>query len=547
MKIAMMAPQGCFVQKDDLYSKMQGKTTEDGGQVTYVLHMAEELAKRGNEVHIYARGYHREGFKAGQVEVEEHPTVDGVKTFYISTNARDNELKEHYYSHYQEDLAQTIDFIDKNNLTYDHIQGHYVDGMAKAAFISAYLEEKTGNSVAKTGVAHSLGHEKLASRSNALMASASGANGGLSMLMGDFLLSSISDNNFLTRLGVEHAVIPLMDGMVTLSSAHNNTLIDAYNYSREECLSRVPGGYYPEVFHPAESKDPEHRASLRRQLAEQYPMIGQKVNLEEKKIIVGFGRLLEEKGPHAATEAMGDVLRNHPDAIYIYIGGNFDGQDEKEQAYHDRCMRIAQQGGYADKIFFPGKRQQPQIADWLRVSDVYLHTGSPEPFGMVIIESAACRIPVVMSREAGACDDLLHGVHARHIDPHNSADIAREVNWVFANPKKAAMMADQAYRDVKTHCPWETRARYMKDFMSEINGRFQQDRAYQQSTQANKFAGFAARELFSPVADEGSLPRIQKAREIMAQAFRQANGFDVPEVYLAQYKAKSNFSERHMQ
>lgn len=531
MKIAFTSPQGCFVLKDDLYLDMQGKTTEDGGQVTYVLRMAEQLARMGHSIDIYARGYHRDGFKLGDVHIEEHPQHPNIRVIHVATSADDRaHKKEHFYPYYQEYLGQVLNLIDEQGLEYDNITGHYADGMAMAAYMSSYLEKVTKKPVPTVGVAHSLGAEKLFSTSRKSLDFSDGlSDTEHAGLVGNFLLQAVGGNNFLTRLGLEKAIIPKMDGMITLSALHARFLVDFYNYPARGRISRVPGGFNPDIFCPINMDTEKRRNALRDDLAQRYPSVGQKIDLKDKRIIVGFGRLLHEKGPHYAIEAMEDILKTNDNAVYVYIGGDVNSpkQSPEEAEYYNKCMKIARDGGYEDRVFFPGKQSQMDIAEWLYAADVYLHTGSPEPFGMVLVESAACGVPIIMSKEAGAKDDLNNGEHALYIDPHDPEDIADKIKWVFENPDDAALMADQAKRIVFAHATWPRRAEGIESFANEIASKFVDNREKGGAT-ANPFARFALAELLAPPTQEIIIPKLTESRRLIAEAFKSANNIDVP-------------------
>lgn len=471
-RFAFVSPQGTMVLADDRYVNEQGKTAENGGQVIYVVEMAQALAAQGHEVCIFARNY-----DSREIVEETHPHYPGIRVYHIPTSADHSIEKEHFYPYYPEYAANALKAIEDNNLQIDSFVGHYADGMFLSAVIEDCLNRRTGVSVPLMGITHSLGMEKAESLYKTL--EASNTPGGSFSLKSKYE-DAVKHYNIEARLGCELAAISRLDGIGCISPAHLACLYNEYKYPEDQ-MRLLPGGINEDVFKKTVTTDAE-KTALRRRLVSDMVDDGkitadgaQKIN--DGKIVFGFGRLVAAKGIVSAVKSMGHLLEKAPDAVYIYAGGNIPLKTAEEHKVYNEAMDYAKAHGYADRIFFLGRQNQKTISDWLNAADVYLHAAYLEPFGLAPQEAAATGIPVVLSKYAGAGYVLRNNELALHTDPHSPPDIAKQVGRLLRNQSLAKDLSGRAHQLINDTCTWAARAKHLAAFSREVKTEYFPQRA----------------------------------------------------------------------
>jgi glycosyltransferase involved in cell wall biosynthesis len=77
------------------------------------------------------------------------------------------------------------------------------------------------------------------------------------------------------------------------------------------------------------------------------------------------------------------------------------------------------------KIHLTGYVKQPEIIDYFTCASCFVLPSQSEPWGLVVNEAMACRVPVLVSSKAGASFDLVKNEqNGWTFDPHNREDLA---------------------------------------------------------------------------------------------------------------------------
>ena len=105
---------------------------------------------------------------------------------------------------------------------------------------------------------------------------------------------------------------------------------------------------------------------------------------------------------------MPKLLERFPALKYLIVG---DGDD------HARLEAKAKALGVSDEVLFAGHIPETEKVAHYNLADVYVMPSTGEGFGIVLIEAAACGVPVVGSRVDGSREALLDGRLGRLVDP----------------------------------------------------------------------------------------------------------------------------------
>lgn len=173
-------------------------------------------------------------------------------------------------------------------------------------------------------------------------------------------------------------------------------------------------------------------------------IINKKYRLDKKPLVLFTGRLIAEKGVKYLVRA----AKNINGEVFI-IG---DGPERKS------LMRLACDLKLKN-VHFPGylgQKHTKELIEFYWRADVFVAPSVwEEPLGLVILESMACKTPVVVTRKGGIPLAVKEGVNGLFVRPRNASDIAEKVNKLLANKKRRKRMGEEARRIVKKKFTWD--------------------------------------------------------------------------------------------
>ncbi|MGH9440392.1 MAG: glycosyltransferase family 4 protein, partial [Terriglobia bacterium] len=115
------------------------------------------------------------------------------------------------------------------------------------------------------------------------------------------------------------------------------------------------------------------------------------------KLILYSGRLVRAKGVFVLLEAFRQVAQKFPDAGLLVVGNG-----PESTAMKELCRRTD-----LDRVFFEGSQNYQHMPYYYALADVLALPTFSDPWGFVVNEAFACGVPAIVSRVAGACDDLI--------------------------------------------------------------------------------------------------------------------------------------------
>jgi glycosyltransferase involved in cell wall biosynthesis len=142
--------------------------------------------------------------------------------------------------------------------------------------------------------------------------------------------------------------------------------------------------------------------------------------------IVGtIGRLTRVKGHRYLIEAAQDVLKEYPEACFLFLG---DG--ELLQELHS----LATERGIGDRVIFLGWR--PDVADILSIFDIFVFPSLNEGMGKAVVEAMALGKPVIASRVGGLVDLVHEGRNGILVPPADAGALACGIKSLMGDPEK---------------------------------------------------------------------------------------------------------------
>jgi glycosyltransferase involved in cell wall biosynthesis len=94
-----------------------------------------------------------------------------------------------------------------------------------------------------------------------------------------------------------------------------------------------------------------------------------------------------------------------------------------------------------------------------------------EPFGIVVLEAGALKIPVVATDVCGAAKNLKASFHAEIVQPDDAQSLANSLMSLLKNKARSAQMGTNLYDYVYAHNSWEASAQLYGALIERITTR----------------------------------------------------------------------------
>ena len=167
------------------------------------------------------------------------------------------------------------------------------------------------------------------------------------------------------------------------------------------------------------------------------------------------GRMCYQKGPDILVEAIPGVLKEHPNARFVFMGeGDMKPYCEHragELGVHDACRFL----GYV-----PGSTKEALI----NACDLVCVPSRNEPFGMIILEAWDAGKPVVATEAVSIIKNFQDGLLA-YVQPES---IAWGINRLLKNPEEMKGLALAGQSRIEAEFGWDKIAEKTEEVYSEV-------------------------------------------------------------------------------
>jgi len=149
------------------------------------------------------------------------------------------------------------------------------------------------------------------------------------------------------------------------------------------------------------------------------------------RLILYSGRLVRKKGVFVLLEAFRGIAAELENVGLLVVGHG------PEQ---DAMMAFCRSADLKH-VYFLGPRQYQEMPYSYALADVLALPTFSDPWGLVVNEAFACGVPAVVSRVAGACDDLIiDGETGFAVTPGDAAELADRILRILKEPALRSRM-----------------------------------------------------------------------------------------------------------
>lgn len=171
---------------------------------------------------------------------------------------------------------------------------------------------------------------------------------------------------------------------------------------------------------------------------------------DEAPVIGMLGNVKWWKGQEVLVRAMPEIVRDFPDAIFIFVGKVLD------ETYKLSLDELIESADLTRQVIFTGYRHD--ATDLISIMDVVVHASvEPEPFGLVVLEAMGKGKAVVAADLGGPREIVTSGETGLLFQTGDSRHLANQIT---------GLLRDETLREKLGHNGKEA---VMKKFTAEIN------------------------------------------------------------------------------
>jgi phosphatidylinositol alpha-1,6-mannosyltransferase len=237
------------------------------------------------------------------------------------------------------------------------------------------------------------------------------------------------------------------DALTTISRYTRGRVAAAFG--PDAALEVMPSGIDTAVFRP----DPAARAELRR-----------RHGLGDAPVVTCVSRLVARKGQDVLIRALPRLRERVPGTRLLIVG---DGPDSH------RLHRLAAATGTAEHVVFTGPVPAAELPAHHAVGDAFAlpcrtrgRGLDVEGLGIVLLEAAACGLPVVAGDSGGAPETVQAGRTGHVVDGRDVEAVADALTSLLADPDRARTMGAAGREWMLQEWAWPARVARLRALLS---------------------------------------------------------------------------------
>ena len=358
-----------------------GRDADTGGQTLYVLELVRSLAQRAEveQVDVVTRL-----IQDRRVDLDYSQRVEdigpGARILRFPFGPKRYLRKELLWPHLEELADQLVEHLGQPGQRVDWIHAHYAD----AGLVGALVSQRLGIPLVFTG--HSLGREKQRR-----------------LLAGGLDRSQIEQTYAISRrIDAEERALAQADLVITSTRQEADQQYSRYGHFQAAQAEVVPPGVDATRFHPHSSST---EGSALQSLLQPF------LREPDRPPLLAISRAVRRKNIPALVEAYGQspVLRQRHNLVLVLGCRDDPRQLEKQQRdVLQQVFDLVDRFDLYGQVAYPkqhSRAQIPALYRWAaRRGGLFVNPALTEPFGLTLLEAAACGLPMVATDDGGPRD-----------------------------------------------------------------------------------------------------------------------------------------------
>ena len=479
-----------------------GRDADTGGQTKYVVELARALAERPEvgRVVLLTRRVVDPQVSADYAEPFE-PLSDKATIVRIECGEQKYLRKEMLWDSLENFSDNALAYIKSSGHVPDVIHSHYAD----AGHVGSRLSHQLGVPLVHTG--HSLGRSKRQQ-----------------LLAGGIRREEIETTyNISRRIDAEETTLGVAELVITSTQQEIEQQYGLYDFYQPERMCVIPPGTDLAQFFPPQGNEANSGIAheLRRFFAQ-----------PDKPVILALSRPDPKKNIVSLIEAYGESPELQQASNLAIVAGNRDDIQDMDAGargvLNDILLAIDKYDLYG-KVAYPKHHHGEDVATLYRIAaasrGLFVNPALTEPFGLTLIEAAACGLPLVATENGGPVDILRNCRNGYLIDPLDKPAMAATLLKALGDEARWRRFSDNGIRGVRLHYSWQA---HVEKYPETIRPLVEKTEPLQRMSLSRRPGMFRSRALFTSidlnlVGDSASLVDFVKTM----QAHRKAIIFGI--------------------
>lgn len=408
-----------------------GRDADTGGQVKYVVELARALGERPDveKVILLTRRVIDDSVSPDYAQVIE-PLSDKASIVRIECGEETYLRKELLWDCLDNFSDNVFTFLKSQDRIPDILHSHYAD----AGYVGARLSHQLGIPLAHTG--HSLGRSKR-----------------LRLLAGGISRGQIEDTYRMSRrIEAEEITLSAAERIITSTDQEIEEQYGLYDFYQPDCMRVIPPGTDLSLFHPPHESERQCPIALE---------LKRFLHRPAKPMVLALSRPDPKKNIVTLIDAYGESPELQQAANLVVVAGNRDDiQDMDDGARNvltDILLAVDRHDLYG-KVAYPKHHKPDEVATLFRLAaasrGVFVNPALTEPFGLTLLEAAACGLPLVATEDGGPIDILKNCRNGFLINPLDKEAMAEATLRVLTDRKQWHAFSRNGLAGVRRHYSW---------------------------------------------------------------------------------------------
>jgi sucrose-phosphate synthase len=378
-----------------------GRDADTGGQTKYVVELARTLGERADveKVVLLTRRVVDSQVSADYAEWSE-PLSEKACIVRIECGEEKYLRKELLWDSLENFSDNVLIYLKRQQRMPDVIHSHYAD----AGYVGSRLSHQLGIPLVHTG--HSLGRNKRQQ-----------------LLASGIKRSEIESTYHISRrIDAEETTLGTAERVITSTQQEIEQQYGLYDFYQPERMRVIaPGTDLTQFFPPlGDEKKSAIADELKRFLSQ-----------PDKPIILALSRPDPKKNIVSLIESYAESLALQQAANLVIVAGNRDDIQEMESVSKkvlNEILLVIDKYDLYGKVAYPKHHKPQDVAVLYRLAaasrGVFVNPALTEPFGLTLIEAAACGLPIVATEDGGPADIIRNCQNGHLINPLDKAALS---------------------------------------------------------------------------------------------------------------------------
>jgi len=418
-----------------------GRDADTGGQTLYVVELARALGKLDgvSRVDLVTRRISDPSVGDDYAQPEEQIS-ETTRIVRIDAGPPEYIPKEALWDHLDSFTDNLVTRLREQDHVPDVVHSHYAD----AGYVGVRLANLLAVPLVHTG--HSLGRDKR----KQLLAK------GLSKELIE------STYNMARRINAEEELLANANLVITSTRNEIETQYGLYDYYDPDSMTVIPPGTDLGRFRPPRE-------------GETYPIarrIEPFLSNPEKPVVLALSRPDERKNIPVLLEAFGNNQQLQECANLVIIAGNREDirdLDSGAEAVLTQLLLDVDAYNLYGSVALPKQHGSDEVPDIYRMGTasggVFINPALTEPFGLTLLEAAACGLPLVATENGGPVDIIANCNNGLLVDPLDPDAIAEALLHLLSERKRWQNASRNGLAGVREHYTWEAHA---DEYMEQV-------------------------------------------------------------------------------